>query len=83
MSRTALWVGSKKRRNRENILQVGRDVVTTTVGGKIATDMLTPFPAPGVCKMSDLMGRGFLYTTGIEIEDSTATSSMNQNVAIV
>ena len=43
---------------------------TTTAEGKIATDTLTPFPAPVVYNISGPVGEGILYTTGAEAENS-------------
>ena len=43
--------------------------------GKIATDTLTPLPAPVVYRISGPMGGGFLYTTGAEAENSAVNSS--------
>ena len=45
--------------------------------GKIATDTLTPFPAPVVYKISGSMGGGILYTTGAEAEISVVNFSKN------
>ena len=38
--------------------------------GKIATDILTPFPAPVMYKVLGPIGGGFLCTTGAETENS-------------
>ena len=51
-----------------------RIYTTPPLERKIATDSLTP-SAPVVCKVSGSMGRGFVYTTGAEAENSAVNSS--------
>ena len=54
----------------------GRFYTPPPLEGKIATDtFITPSPAPVVYKISGPMGRGFLYTTGAEAENSAAKFS--------